>query len=352
MSVDPSSIHPAERSRVPRIAARNAVVLFAVAQAVLLGCAGPPPATAEASRPPVVRLAGADRYEQSVLTSRRAHLRSEFVYLASGEKFADALSAASVAGLNDAPLLLVQRDRLPAAVAAEISRLSPSIVIVVGGAASLSDSVLLEVSRAAIGATVSRIGGEDRYEVSRQLILAPLVGASQVDSLMLATGAGFADALGASSAAVRRASPVMLVDGSEPGVTPAEREVFDALGLRSATIVGGPASVSNALEASLASATISVARIAAPDRYETAVRVNKAAFPAARTVFLASGSVFADALSGGPLAAEEAAPLYLVRGDCVPGVVLEEIDRLAPTSIVALGGAATLSSGVTDLARC
>ncbi|WP_368498640.1 cell wall-binding repeat-containing protein [Herbiconiux sp. A18JL235] len=306
---------------------------------------------ATARRVAVERIAGADRYEQSALVSARAFPRAELVYLASGEKFADALGAASIAAIHRAPLLLVQAGRLPASVAAELGRLTPSSVVLVGGAASVSDDVLIEVSRVAVGATVSRIDGADRYEVSRRLLADDIAGAPTAPRLTLASGRDFPDALSSASAAARLQAPVVLVDGVAP-LSPPERAVFEAPRVTSLTIVGGPASVSVEVERALASPARSTTRLAGANRYETSAVVNRAAYPAAATVFLASGAGFADALSGGPVAATAAAPLYVVRPDCVPRPVLDELIRLNPTRIVVLGGLGTLSSAVSALTPC
>ncbi|QJU54684.1 cell wall-binding repeat-containing protein [Herbiconiux sp. KACC 21604] len=302
-------------------------------------------------RATVERIAGADRYEQSALVSARAFPGAELVYLASGEKFADALGASSIAAIHRAPLLLVQSNRVPPSVAAELARLSPASVVLVGGTASVDDDVLVEVSRAAVGATVSRIDGADRYEVSRRLLTDDLAGVPDAMRLTLASGRDFPDALSSASAAARQRAPVVLVDGLAP-LSPPERALVDDPRLTSLTIAGGTASVSATVEAALHSPGRTVTRLAGDDRYETSVAVNRAAYPAARTVFLASGSGFADALSGGPLAAASAAPLYVVRPDCVPRTVLDELTRLSPSTIILLGGTVTLTPAVASLTPC
>lgn len=92
-----------------------------------------------------VRLSGADRYETAAEVSRSAWTPEDasVVYLASGENFPDALSAgASTQGLG--PLLLTRPDVLPPATRAELERLAPCLVVVVGGDPAVSDAVALE----------------------------------------------------------------------------------------------------------------------------------------------------------------------------------------------------------------
>ena len=63
------------------------------------------------------------------------------VYVASGTSFPDGLSAGPVAGMRGGPLLLVPSGALPSVVAAELKRLDPTTVVLVGGTGVVSDTV-------------------------------------------------------------------------------------------------------------------------------------------------------------------------------------------------------------------
>jgi glucose/arabinose dehydrogenase len=90
---------------------------------------------------PVTRQAGADRYATSAAVSRAAFQPpTDAVYLASGATFADAISGGAVAGANDGPILLVQRDCATDEVIAEISRLDPDRHVIFGGTAAVADA--------------------------------------------------------------------------------------------------------------------------------------------------------------------------------------------------------------------
>lgn len=83
------------------------------------------------------------------------------------------------------------------------------------------------------------------------------------------------------------------------------------------------------------------ARIAGPTRFDTAVAISQRAFPeTAPVVYLARADAFADALVAGTLSD---GPILLVPscGD-IPQVVLDEIDRLDPDTVLALGGTAAV----------
>jgi subtilisin family serine protease/putative cell wall-binding protein len=95
----------------------------------------------------VTRLAGADRYTTAVEVSRSlAPSGSAVVYVSTGVTFPDALAGDPVAGLRDAPLLLVPSNRLPAEVAAELRRLNPSTVVILGASGVVSDGLRAAIS--------------------------------------------------------------------------------------------------------------------------------------------------------------------------------------------------------------
>ena len=59
-------------------------------------------------------------------------------YIASGRVYTDALSGAPVAGKNDNPVLLVDTTKIPSSIAAELTRLQPGRIVVMGGPNTIS----------------------------------------------------------------------------------------------------------------------------------------------------------------------------------------------------------------------
>ncbi|MEA3020607.1 MAG: hypothetical protein QOI47_2131, partial [Actinomycetota bacterium] len=90
---------------------------------------------------PVSRQAGTDRYATSAIVSSGAFQPpTDAAYLVSGSTFPDALSGGAIAGANDGPILLTQRDCVPTTVRNEINRLAPSRIVIFGGTGAVSDS--------------------------------------------------------------------------------------------------------------------------------------------------------------------------------------------------------------------
>jgi len=92
-----------------------------------------------------VRVYGADRYETAVAISEFSWLDGEplVVYLATGENYPDAL-AIGPSSFFLGPVLLTRPNVLPPDVAAELDRLDPCSIVIVGSDGVVSDAVALE----------------------------------------------------------------------------------------------------------------------------------------------------------------------------------------------------------------
>lgn len=185
----------------------------------------------------VERVSGKDRYRTAAEISGLWE-GSDVVFLASGADFPDALSAAAAAGVEGAPVLLTRPHGLPGATAAELERLSPSTVYVIGGSAAVSDDAAEEAGDYAD--EVVRLGGTNRYStasnVAQEFFPTPTAEA------FLATGADFPDALAAAPAAALNGGPVLL---TRPHSVPsATMTALDALRAQTITLVGGFGAIS------------------------------------------------------------------------------------------------------------
>jgi putative cell wall-binding protein/DNA-binding beta-propeller fold protein YncE len=291
--------------------------------------------------PSVDRVAGGDRFEVSANVAGETFASGvPVVYVAAGGGFADALSGSAAAGVQHGPVLLVSRASVPAAVAARLKSLRPQRIVILGGTASVSAAI--EKDLKAYGADVSRLAGADRYEVSAAVSAAAFPDGAQ--AVYLASGAVFSDALSASAAAGLEGGPVLLTKKNEvPGTVLAE---ITRLKPSVIFVLGGTNTVDESVVTALQS-TYGVVRIDGPDRYTVSAAVAARAFPeSVYTLYVASGAVFPDALSGSAAAIAEGAPVLLLQKDAIPAPVAAQLDRLNPYRIVVLGGPNTLSEAV------
>ncbi|MED4202126.1 cell wall-binding repeat-containing protein, partial [Priestia megaterium] len=93
-----------------------------------------------------VRLAGTDRLDTSIQISKTGWptgltSSEKAVILARSDNPVDALSAASLAGVKDAPILLTNTNSLDSRVLSEINRLGATKVYVLGSTGAISESV-------------------------------------------------------------------------------------------------------------------------------------------------------------------------------------------------------------------
>jgi putative cell wall-binding protein len=300
------------------------------------------------------RLAGNDRFETSAKVSAEYAPFAPgngVVYVANGLDYPDALSAAPAAAVKGGPLLLTWPTSLPAVVKNEIVRLSPAKIVVVGGTGVVSDAVFGELKK--LAPAIERQAGNDRYETSR-IVAQKAFGTDGSISAFLATGQNYPDALSASAAAAAQAAPVILVNGATAKADTATLNLLKGLHTSYVSIAGGTATVSAGIESSVRSQSWmhTVTRLGGEDRYETSVVINRSAYFGSRSVYLAVGTGFADALAGAALAGKNYSPMYVVPGTCVPAAVLADIAETGTTNVVLLGGTGVLSKDVADLKKC
>lgn len=307
----------------------------------------------------VVRIAGTDRLGTAIEASQShwaaanapgAHAHA--VVLSRSDQFADALGGSALAAKVGGPLLLTQTSGLNAAVQAEIQRvLGPGdgvkTVYVLGGVQALSPNVANALS--ALHYKVQRLAGDDRFSTAVAIANQITGPGSAPDYILLATGENFPDALAAGAAAGSinahdgKSAVVLLTnDAVMPGSTASYLEPLLA---RTNLGTGGskPANfveldtIGGQAEKAASSHWIPVGyqsgaffAMKGNDRYETSFKVAQYFFGSADSVGLATGTNWADALSGGAEMGTEDGPLLLVDPKAgVPGLTARWLNQNA-----------------------
>ncbi|HEX2844372.1 MAG TPA: cell wall-binding repeat-containing protein, partial [Candidatus Limnocylindria bacterium] len=217
---------------------------MAIALALVLpSLAAPSPPPASATPASVERLGGADRYATAAAISKATFAPGvAAAFVATGATFPDSLAGGSPAGRLKSPILLTTRGELPAATRAELTRLAPRQIVVLGGPGVVSTAVEAAL-RSLTAGTVTRVAGADRFATAAQISARYFSPGAPV--AYVATGRSFPDALSAGAAAARLGGPVLLVDRST--IPTVVRNELRRLAPRRIVVVGGSAVVSDAV---------------------------------------------------------------------------------------------------------
>ena len=256
----------------------------------------------------VARLAGPDRVGTALAVSKAMFDHAPVVVLARADGFADALAGAPYAARRGAPILLTDPRTLSPGVAAEIDRLGASEVVLLGGPQAISRRIARTLRADHV---VVRLSGESRFGTAAAISRAW----TRADTVYIATGVAFPDALAVSQLAGLTDEPILLVTRDE---VPAETEAaLRRLDADRAVVIGGPAAVGGHVHAHLRMLVARVRTIAGDDRYGTAAAVFGAALTAgldSDVTWLATGSNYPDAVAAGAVIGARGHALLLVDG--------------------------------------
>ena len=228
------------------------------------------------------------------------------VVLTTLDGYWDALTAAGVAGMAKAPVLMTDTYGLSGQTESIIRTMRPSRIVVCGGSAAVSDDVALAAASASGGARIIRCWGETATGTAVSAFNnASIEGLGKWSSVALVcTNDGYWDALAAAPISYAKRMPIFLTEGRFD----ISNETIDAMlagGIRAFYVIGGPAAVDDAVIAKLSGAGIDYA-----DRLsgETAVETSEAVANfglnwgmGCSNMGVATTNGYWDALAGAPL---------------------------------------------------
>ncbi|MBN2839914.1 MAG: cell wall-binding repeat-containing protein [Coriobacteriia bacterium] len=212
-------------------------------------------------------LQGVDRYETSakianflydaLIADGRPFSNTAFV--ARGDDFADALSVAPMAAATYSPIILV-RTHLPLPPASDnvLKFLPIRYAWIVGGTAVVDEGVELAIEEWTtlhLGASspATRIAGVDRYDTSAR-VLGNAIASNylDLDTVGIATGLNFPDALGGGAALGTYGSPILLTNPSALPTTVEERITDHRWEIGRIDVFGGTSVVSDGVKNTVA----------------------------------------------------------------------------------------------------
>lgn len=259
----------------------------------------------------VKRLAGKDRYETAVLISQETYPSgASTVIVANGQRgVVDALAASPLAHKLQGPILLTNGTTLTDETKAELKRLQPAQIVIVGGESSVSSSLIENRSEL----ETIRLAGVNRYETA--LAIANAVNPT-AEKYIVASGVNPIDALAASSVAIKENRPIVLADANQQAIPEVAKDLL---------VVGGTASVP---DKALQGYEGKVLRISGENRYETALKLAKyLEYDLTRGFIVANaGKGQVDALAASSLVSKYKMPILLTDGMFLSGVP-ETVER-------------------------
>nr|WP_241393029.1 cell wall-binding repeat-containing protein [Clostridium tetanomorphum] len=290
------------------------------------------------------RIYGSNRYETSIKISKEGWDKSTYAVICRGDNFVDAICAVPLAKKYNAPILLIDEEKVGKETKDELKRLNAEKIFIVGGEGVISKSIEKEVKSIGNIKEINRLGGKDRQETSR--IVAKNVGGN--GQIVLTSGISPTDALSISPIAANRNMPIILASKDKK---PIQQYIKDNKVTKS-FIIGGEACVSKEIESILPNAE----RIYGKDGFETNKKIIERFSDTLnfKHVYMALGQSdrgreFADALTASALAAKDNSPIVLIHKGIygqTESLIKSKLSK--DSTIVVFGGEKLISENIVD----
>ena len=268
------------------------------------------------------------------------------VVLATSESYWDALSANSLAGSLNAPVLLTKHGKLPEQTIAELKRLKTSKVVVCGGENAISNEVVAQLK--ALNIEVERVAGQMASDTANDIAKK----LAKSDTAVVTTSWGYEDALSAASFAYAKKAPIFLADYNTATLDASNIQTMKDKGVKKVYIVGGTAVVSPEVEAQLSAAGIAVERVAGNTAYDTSAKLATKLISlgmSANNMAIATGWGYTDALAGAALCGKQNSVMVLA--DNTNQTAINDVVAANKQSIknyYIFGGTSVVGEGATD----
>lgn len=297
----------------------------------------------------VSRIYGKDRYETSQnIAYQFSSEKLENVIVASGNDFPDALSGSLLSKKLNAPIILVGKDTISQKSVINFikDRLNlDGSVYILGGKASV-DKNFYDSLKAAGYRNVIRLGGIDRFETNSLIV--DSMNVEKGTPVILVNGLNFPDALSVSSIAASKSYQIVMSSSGKLHET--TKNILKKILPDKIYIVGGTGVISTGLVYELKDTLPDlteneIIRIGGENRYATSLDLCRYFSMDSDTAIIASGSNFADALSGSALAAKMNSPIILTDGKDI-SQQRQYLDGLNYKKFILLGGTGAISEEI------
>jgi len=248
---------------------------------------------------------GADQYETAYKVAKLVNPNPSTVIIVRGDKVdgvpqvIDGLTASGIAGMENASILLVEKDHIPGATREALQDLKPNKGIIIGGTSAVSENVENELR--SLGIQIDRLSGRSRVETAANV--ARKMGNAEEKTAIIVDGNAVVDSLVAGPLA-HKGYPILMVNNNRGTIPEETKKVLAELKVEKVIIVGGYSVVSEDLEKQLNDLT----GITVENRYGGRSRVQTSLilgehekFSNAESVSLVNGLEYVDAVAASTL---------------------------------------------------
>ena len=236
---------------------------------------------------------GNNRYDTAAKIADNIGNYNTAILVNSDKSLADGLSASSLAGKENAPILLVKKDSIPNETMTRLQNVDK--VYIIGGNAAISKNVENQLS----DKEIIRIEGKNRIETSEKV--AELVG-DYNEAFIVNGNKGEADAMSVAAVAARDKAPILLTNGNST-----DQQKISGVNYYA---IGGEAVVSNSLVSKFGAV-----RLSGSDRYKTNKEVVEKFYNNSNKLYYAKGNPLVDALTVSLLAKDNGVVLVSKNSD-------------------------------------
>jgi len=291
------------------------------------------------------RLAGTDRFSTAIVVAEQGwKTGADNVILANAYIFPDALAAGPLAHKLNAPILLTDAAALTPPTLAEIQKLAPQKITIIGGTAVISQAIQDSLSATYGKDNVTRYGGVDRYATAADIAAA--LGTTGKAVIANGEDGHYPDALAISSYAAYNGIPILFTETA--GLPAATAQVLTAQKVNTTIVIGGDAVVPAVIFNQLPGAT----RYSGTDRYETATAIASGLHLNVNNVYVVTGLDFPDALVVGNWAAKSLSPLIMVdKGVPAATSAFLSDNKSRITGLTVVGGEGTITASQESALR-
>ena len=193
----------------------------------------------------IERIAGSNRYGTATAVAEKLTNVPTDVFFVFSNGFADALSVSAVAAAKGAPIIyLNNKGELDQATADYLASIKESVknAYVIGGTGVISDDMLNKAGDA-LGVVPTRVFGANRYDTCIA-VNDTFAGVLSGESICVATGADFPDALAGGVLAAQKKAPLFLAAGK---LSDSQKAYIKARAPKNLYVFGGTGAVPNKL---------------------------------------------------------------------------------------------------------